>query len=64
MEILQLWAAGLECWPVFTLEKDPGDPDVPLNVFVKGSCSSVLPLPASGQEFTGKQWRVMDRTLL
>lgn len=42
MEILQLWAAGLECWPVFTLEKDPGDPgdpDVPLNVLSKAAAA-------------------------
>lgn len=39
MEILKLWAAGLECWPVFTLEKDPGDPDVPLNVLSKAAAA-------------------------
>lgn len=39
METMQLWAtmaAGLYCWPVFTL-KDPGDPDVPLSVLSKAA---------------------------
>lgn len=50
------------------LEKDPGDPDVPLNVMSKAAanlCFFCLPARSvSGQEFTGKQWKVMDLTLL